>query len=225
MKKFIMASMLVAASAFGASAQSVFNNPDNKAYLGIRVAGDITCPGKVSYEGVSSKWFKNGGGIEFGAIYNIPVVANFYVEPGLKLFYDKYSLDDILIADDDDYSGLNKFDWTLKKFGMRIPVMFGYHFDFTDDIKVSLFTGPELEVGFSARAKMSDYEGEVSGSAYGDEGFLKRVNVLWGIGAGVSYQNFYLGVNGGIGMVNMLSDSDGVKFHENRVSISLGYNF
>jgi len=31
-------------------------------------------------------------------------------------------------------------------------------------------------------------------------------------------------VSGGIGMLNMLSDSD-VKFHENRVTFSIGYNF
>lgn len=53
---------------------------------------------------------------------------------------------------------------------------------------------------------------------------MNRVNLLWGIGAGITYQHFYFGVNGGIGMLNMMDVPD-VKFHENRVTFSLGYNF
>ena len=44
------------------------------------------------------------------------------------------------------------------------------------------------------------------------------------IGAGISYKHLYFGVNGGIGMLNMV-DEPGVKFHENRVTFSIGYNF
>lgn len=206
-----------------ASAQSsIFNNPDNKAYFGIRVGGDITCPGEVTSDNVGLDVYKNGGGIEFGGIYNVPVVANFYVEPGLKLYYDTYSMKkDLLdlIEDDIIFDG-----FTVKKFGMRVPVMAGYHFDFTDDIKVSVFTGPELEVGFSAKGHIKAKNFDSSESLYGDDGGMNRVNLLWNFGAGVSYQHFYFGVNGGIGMLNMYSDSD-AKFHENRVTFSLGYNF
>ena len=53
---------------------------------------------------------------------------------------------------------------------------------------------------------------------------MKRVDVLWGIGAGVTYQKFYVGVSGSLGMCNMMDESD-TKFHENRVSFTLGYNF
>ena len=61
-------------------------------------------------------------------------------------------------------------------------------------------------------------------ATYGDEGGMKRVDVLWGIGAGVTYQKFYVGVSGSLGMCNMMDESD-TKFHENRVSFTLGYNF
>ncbi len=107
---------------------------------------------------------------------------------------------------------------------MRIPVVAGYHFDFTKDIKVSLFTGPELEIGFSAKEKIKGHNIEMSESVYGEDGGMNRVNLLWGIGAGISYQHLYFGINGGIGMLNMMSDSD-AKFHENYVAFSIGYNF
>lgn len=205
-----------------AAQSSIFNNPANKAYFGIRVGGDITCPGKISEDHVGLDVFKNGGGVEFGGIYNVPVVANFYIEPGLKLFYDTYSVKDDWL--DMVGEGSVMTSNSIRKFGMRIPVMAGYHFDFTEDIKVSVFTGPELEIGFVAKEHVKINNVESSESVYGDDGGMNRVNVLWGFGAGVSYRQMYFGVNGSVGMANMISDSD-AKFHENRVTLSLGYNF
>lgn len=193
----------------------IFNNPFNMPYWGIRVGGDITCPGKISEDFVGVKLFRNGGGAEFGGIYNYPVVANFYLEPGLKLYYDTYSMNDDILG------ALHSKSAVFKKIGVRVPVMAGYHFDFTDNIKVSVFTGPELEFGISAKEYI---DGEMSGNLYGDYGDMNRVNLLWCVGAGVAYKNFYFGLNGGIGMLNMLKDSD-AKFHENRVTFSIGYNF
>lgn len=201
---------------------TILNNPDNTAYFGIRVGGEITCPGNVSAENLGVSAFKNGGGIEFGGIYNIPVVANFFVEPGVKLFYNTYSLKDEWIEAMQDDIILESL--SIKKFGMRIPVMAGYHFDFTDDVKVSLFTGPEFEIGFSAKETIKGHNIEQSHNIYGEDGGMKRFDLLWGLGAGISYQHFYFSVGGNLGMVNMLSDSDAT-FHENRVTFSLGYNF
>lgn len=221
MKKLFISMIAALAITGSATAQdTVLNNPDNRAYFGIRVAGEVTCPGEVSEDGIGVGIFKNGGGIEFGGIYNIPIVANFYVEPGLKLYYNTYSLKDKYFdLVDGDITGCS-----VRKFGMRIPVMAGYHFDFTPEIKVHIFTGPELEIGFSAKEKLSGRNIDVSGDLYSDEGGMKRVDVLWGIGAGVTYQKLYFGVSGSLGMCNMMDESD-TKFHENRVSFTLGYNF
>ena len=223
MKKYIISlSLAVLTCATALSQNTIVNNPDNKAYFGIRVGGEVTCPGKTTEGNVGLNIFKNGGGVEFGGIYNIPVVANFYIEPGLKLFYNTYSMKDEFVNALQDDIILNSA--SINKFGMRIPVMAGYHFDFTDDIKVSVFTGPELEVGFSAKACIKGRNIETSESVYGEDGGMHRVNLLWGFGAGISYQHLYFGVSGGIGMLNMLDDPY-LKFHENRVTFSLGYNF
>lgn len=223
MRKFFVTAVLVVLACASVMAQSaIVNNPDNKAYFGVRVGGEVTCPGDISAENVGLSVFKNGGGVELGGIYNVPVVANFYIEPGLKFYYNTYSLKADFMEDFQNDITFNSV--SFKKFGMRIPVMAGYHFDFTNDIKVSVFTGPELEVGFSAKEYVKGHNIDVSESVYGDDGGMNRVNLLWGFGAGISYQHFYFGVNGGIGMLNMLSDSD-AKFHENRVTFSVGYNF
>lgn len=223
MKKIFLAMMIALSAGLTAVAENtIVNNPDNKAYFGIRVGGEVTCPGDISTDNVGISVFKNGGGIEFGGIYNIPVVANFYIEPGLKFFYNTYSLKSEYVKALQDDIIFNSV--SFKKFGMRIPVMAGYHFDFTSDIKLSVFTGPELEIGFMAKEYIKGHNIEMSESIYGDDGGMNRVNLLWGIGAGISYRQFYFGLNGGIGMLNMIDDSD-VKFHENRVTFSVGYNF
>ncbi len=210
-------------AALSVTAQNnIFNNPDNKAYFGIRVGGEITCPGKITAGSVGLDAYKNGGGIEFGGIYNIPVVANFYVEPGLKLYYNSYALKDIMIEALDPTGIIESA--STRKFGMRIPVMAGYHFDFSKDLRVSVFTGPEFEVGFTAKEHIKGLDASESYSIYGDDGGMKRFDMLWGFGAGVTYQHLYFGVSGGIGLINMLSDSD-ASFHENRVTFSVGYNF
>lgn len=201
----------------------VFNNPDNEAYFGIRIGGDVTCPGKVTAGNIGINAFNNGGGFEFGSIYNIPVAANFYIEPGLKFYYDIYSVNDDFIGEIEGGSAIDNA--SIHKFGMRIPVMAGYHFDFTDDVKVSIFTGPELEVGFSAKEHVRIGSVSASESLYGEDGGMSRVNLLWGVGAGISYRKIYFGINGAIGMLNMYKDMSPAKFHENRVTFSLGYNF
>lgn len=93
MKNFLVSTVLIVLSCVSVMAQNtIVDNPDNKAYFGIRVGGEITCPGNISRDNVEVSVFKNGGGMELGGIYNVPVVANFYIEPGIKFYYNAYSL-------------------------------------------------------------------------------------------------------------------------------------
>ena len=49
MKKILISAMLIVMGCFSMAAQnSIVNNPDNKAYFGIRVGGNLTCPGKLT---------------------------------------------------------------------------------------------------------------------------------------------------------------------------------
>lgn len=223
MKKFILSVAISLMAIMPSLAQnSIFNNPDNKAYFGVRIGGEVTCPGNVSANHIGLDVFKSGGGIELGGIYNVPVVANFYVEPGVKFYYNTFSVKNDFVVDLQDDIIFNSV--SFKKYGMRIPVMAGYHFDFTNDIKVSAFTGPELEIGFSAKEYIKGHNIEMSESVYGEDGGMNRVDLLWGLGAGVTYKQYYFGVSGSLGMLNMFNDSDAT-FHENRVTFSVGFNF
>lgn len=197
--------------------ETLLNNPDNHGYWGVRASLDISCPGDMKIMGIGVDAFKNGAGFSIGGIYNAPIVANFYIEPGLNLYYNTYSLSK-LFKDEIKTSSAS-----IRKFGMRIPVMAGYHFDFTPDAKVSVFTGPELEIGFTAKGHTKIGNTSTSESLYTDDG-MNRVDCLWRLGAGVTFGNYYGSVSGAFGLANMF-DIDDVSLHENLVSITLGYNF
>ena len=100
MKKTILLALALLAGATSLSAASpVVNNPDNKPYLGVRVSAEASIPGNLSYSNVKTNNFDPGAGVSVGAVYNIPIVANFTVEPGLELYYNttKFNTEDPIL--------------------------------------------------------------------------------------------------------------------------------
>lgn len=237
MKHFISSLLILCAALVpsAAKAQDILtNNPDNAPYFGIRAGLDIACPGDISVGNVGLDFFKNGAGFNVGGIYNLPVIANFYVEPGVSLFYNTYGVKKEFfdIINDTDFNGDGYADnignlrsMSVRKFGMRIPVMAGYHFDFTPDLRLHVFTGPELEIGIKSKlhAKIDRFDATMG--SYGNDGFLKRVDCSWDFGVGLQYSCYYVNLTGAIGMCNMINKIPGATYHENRVSLNLGYNF
>lgn len=234
MKKIMLAALAVVALYGTAKAQSVsLNSGDNKPYFGVRVSGNIICPQDVdvdvNYNGgpnINGKfdWFKVGGGLEVGAIYNIPIFMNLYVEPGLSLFYNSYGTKkEFYKAIDGDAKGLS-----FRKFGFRIPVLVGYHFDFSGDLNVSVFTGPEMEVGLYGQNCWNYKHSQLREDLYVDEDenvfAQNRFNMYWNFGVGVNWKKYYFGVKGGVGMCDMFKSS-AMKLRENRVALTVGYNF
>jgi len=224
MKKIIL-SAIVALFTLSAGAQSsILNNPSNKGYFGIRASLDVACPTNIKTGPVSIEAFNTGVGFSVGGIYNTPLVANLYFEPGFSLYYNTYGVKSDVV-NIPDYNG--KIDCSIRKFGMRIPLNVGYHFDFTDNLNVFVYTGPMFELGFVGRlhasAKQSGVSASDSESIYGDGG-MPRTDLLWNFGAGVNFNRFTVGVGGSVGMLNMSGDDD-LKYRENLVQLTVGYNF
>lgn len=237
MKKLL--SLAVAAlCALSASAQSyLLDNPSNHVYFGVRGSYHLSLPGKVKAQAGNSetktKVFGKGSGFTIGGICNIPLVANLYLEPGVTLAYTTESFKNKMDMFPAFFAKEMKHS-SARKFSFEVPVQIGYHFDFTPDISLAVSTGPVLKVGL-----VNDYylttenlpgAGVIhkSGSLYGEDGILHRVDCAWRVGVGFNiHENYYVGVSGDIGLCNMLQDfNDGtVKMHENAFQVSLGYNF
>lgn len=222
MKKLVL-SLIACIICISMNAQStVLNNPDNKAHFGVRVGAGLVCPSDVTSDGIGVSMFKTGLMTEIGAVYNFPVVANFYIEPGLMLNYYKYSLKDKFLEAFEE-SSVNSC--TVNKFALSIPVMAGYRFDFAPDTRLYVFTGPEFSVGLSGKEKIKAKGIKVSENLYSENGGMNRFNMMWTFGAGIDFgSNFYFDLRGNIGMLNVLDNSD-IKLRESLVTLRVGWNF
>ncbi len=207
------------AAAFTVSAQNsdytLYNNPDNAPYFGARLGVDIT-----STSG-NNDVYNNGAGFTLGAVYNIPLWQNLYFEPGLSLFYDTFGME--IVAGYDEY-GPYMINGSIRNFGFRIPMQFGYFFDFTDDVRIAPFTGPQLNVNLTAKEHWNDAKDPLKDQSIFGEGGFKRLDLQWVIGVGVTYQKYYVSLSGGIGMTKARSLKYD-NFRRNNINISIGYNF
>lgn len=221
MKKLII-SMLALGAAISSSAQAdLLDNPDNHAYFGARLSLDI------SSTAGGNNYYSNGAGFSVGAVYNIPLYMNLYFEPGLSIFYDTFGTEALANAPDGTPAGT--IDGSIRNFGFRIPLVAGYHFDFTDDMQFSVFTGPQINLNLMAKEHIFGK----SNSIFGDQGF-KHADLQWAIGVGLSWQKYYISMSGGLGMTKArdwsIRDNNGSilyedSFRRNNFSIAIGYNF
>ncbi len=233
-KTILLATVLMAGAATTAFAASpMVDNPNNKAYLGLRLSAEGVVPGNVNYGNISEKIFDSGAGVSIGAVYNQPIVANFTIEPGLELYYNTTKIN----LNDDFMQNAHWKSHSTRSFGMRVPVMLGYHFDFSKNFSLNVATGPVLKVGFSddyyltTETRFATYSDEayrthLSGSLYKD--VFNRVDCAWRISVGANFlQHYYVGLSGDLGMVNQIKkDNNGaITMKSNLFQFTLGYNF
>ncbi len=221
MKKFFLP-LLCLLAALTASAQN-----DDQPRLGVRLSWDLNSP-SASYPN-GAKVYGNGSGFSIDSYYDIPLHKAFYFEPGLSFFYNTIGMPDVVITDDSDLR-TTLTDGSLRNVGFRIPMVAGYRFDFTDDIAISAFTGPQLNVGLSMKNHLnipSGYETNYKNNTqlYG-HGF-HRLDMQWLFGVRFHYQNNFIAeLSGGPGMTDLLGKEYG-KLHlrRNIFTISVGYVF
>lgn len=207
-----------------ASAEEImFDNPANRSYWGVRVGLDVTVPGAETLDlpsmpKISVDPYKPGAGVSVGAIYNVKLVANLYLEPGVMLYYNTVGG-----STETGYPG-ESLDVSLRELGLRVPVNVGYHVDF-DAFSIKLFTGPELRYGLHGTSRYSSDKGgsmqEHSESLYND---LERSSVSWQIGCGLAVGSIDITLSGAIN-INNLSNNDYISWRCNRFTVGVGYNF
>ncbi|MCM1292277.1 MAG: outer membrane beta-barrel protein [Bacteroides sp.] len=234
MKKCAIALLLAASSVVG-YAQDFFDNPDNKAFFGVRASYELAVPGDfTSGDGVGKlDALDNGSGFNVGAVYNMPVWKNLFVETGLSIYYNTYSLNRTVA--NEIFPVANEFSFksaSVRQWGFRLPIHAGYNFDFTPDIRVGVFTGPELNVSFKGNTHAGVDEFNISGPAFGDNGYLNRADIKWRIGASATFMDhYYVAISGAVGMCDMARDLKvagekiNLKMRSNVFDITFGYNF
>ena len=216
--------VLLTACSLNAMAQ---NSSDDKVIWGIKGAVDINVPGKWHVNDVSQKMFRHGLGGTLGAVCNIYLGHDFYLEPGVSIFYDTYSYSDFIVITD-RIEGNIDFDARIHKIGIRVPVVVGYTFDVLEMFNLNLFTGPELSYAFSGGID-DKYKNLISAEdlslfePFGDFGLHRRVDCAWKIGMGIPTEYATITIEGVIGMTDIYKGDWSMK--ENRVTIGLTHYF
>ncbi len=244
LKNIAIAAVAAAAPAAVSAASLAVDNPDNHAYLGVRAAVDVSSAAN------GGAYYSSKAGFSVGGIYNLPIVANFYFEPGLSLFYDTFGTmhfqsEEIMPTPDtgaitggtaepvEPEEVLYKVDGSMRNLGFRVPLKFGYHFDFAEDLKVHVFTGPQVNLSLMARYHQGAYitpsghrVASHSESIFGTGGF-KHVDFQWNFGAGLQYGDYYVAVEGSLGITRMKDAADYLvrDLRRDLFTITLGYNF
>ena len=177
--------------------------------------------------------YKAKAGFHLGVLADIPVpmaVDGFSVQSGL--FYTmrgaKYK------KSEDEYKVTDK----IASHYFQIPVYWSYKYDF-GSVAVSAFTGPYIAVGLGGKFKWKeegeDYDGEsyeesekydLFGKDKDDSWNWKRFDFGWSLGAGVTFDRIYVGLQYDFGFINMARE-DYEDYHpKNRnFSLSVGYSF
>jgi len=221
MKRLILAAIL-ACVALGALAQ---DEEDGFNGWGVRVGFDLNIPGKWNFDsGNSVEMFKSGVGFTAGMVYNLPIVSNLYFEPGLSFFYDTYAYKDFIIQGENGQP--DEYDPSVRKFGFRMPLMFGYRFNIFNGFNFAVYTGPELSYALSGKIGVKNQElldEFFDNGLFGKNGGFRRFDCGWKVGIGFPIGRWFCGVEGYFGLLDLHKNSP--KFHENRVSVSIGYDF
>ncbi|MDE6528975.1 MAG: PorT family protein [Muribaculaceae bacterium] len=242
----VAAAIMIGVGGSRAATTYLFDNPENRTYLGVRVGLDISSAAN------GGGYYSNMAGFSAGAVYNIPLWRNLYFEPGLSVFYNPFGTNSwssyqvsvpviengapVIGADGNPVTMESEvryqIDGSIRNFGFRMPLIVGYHFDFTEDVKVHVYTGPQLNLSLLARyhresvAVPEAVAPAESFSLFGTNGF-KHFDLQWNFGVGLSYQTYYVGLSGSWGITDMKSGTALLPrdLHRNLFSITLGYNF
>jgi hypothetical protein len=235
-KSVVLAVAAVCSIGAQAAESYLFDNPENKTYFGARVSLDIS---SAANGGAN---YSNDAGFSAGVVYNIPVVMNFFFEPGVSMFYNTFgtsSWHDLVRTSIDETTGMEietvnqyQIDGSIRNFGFRIPMNMGFHFDFAEDVNVSVFTGPQFNYSVTARYYQNAVrvtgaeQNAMNCSLFGTQGF-NHFDLQWNFGAGLTYQEYYLGLSGSVGVTKMKNATNTLPrdLRRNIFAITLGYNF
>lgn len=189
----------------------------NSTLWGVRAAVDYNFPSKWHYDGGSVKMYSPGYGFTLGGVCNLYLGKGFYLEPGVSFFYDTYSFHDLVISDEP--GGQLAVSPGLYKLGVRVPVVAGYTFDFSDQFSMCAYTGPEFSYAFGGKVKYDKNYSGISDELFGE--FQRRADVAWKVGIGFPYKSFMVSVDVALGITDNLKSK--MRAHDNRLSVAFTY--
>lgn len=233
MKKFLVAA-IAAICALGASAQRASDSTsfslwdsetaDQKIVIGIRAGLNISnMSANIDNEDPD---LDSKAGFRAGVSVDFPIVNSFYINSGL--FYTTRGCKSEYY-DDEESEKL-----TLNAGYIELPVYASYRLNLAPESQIQVNFGPYFAYGVNGKAKTEyTYRGETESEKAdlfgigGEKCGFKRFDCGLGIGAGYTFQKFYIGFEYQFGLVNIVDKKmwEEDKIKNKNFNISIGYNF
>lgn len=198
---------------------------DNNVLWGIKANVDAELPGNFKGEHNSEKLFYPGAGFSIGMVSNVYLGKNFYFEPGISFYYSNYKYDLVIMQENENVNNPK-----IIKYGLELPLTFGYEFNFSEKFEMCLFTGPQLRyaLGGDVDIRQKDVKEEYGALLLWDS--YKRFDCSWKIGVGFPINRLMLSIEADLGLINLYKTSEltgksNMSFRENRVGVGLTYYF
>ena len=163
----------------------------------------------------------NANGAFAGLSFNLPIVGNFAIAPGV--YYSVISAKEM--------GRLGTIFTASGKFtehSINVPLYLNYGMDLARDTNVFIYAGPTAQYGLASTTKLSASIAGVSGSTTEnnyDDADYNRFNVYLGGGLGFEVNHILITVGYDYGMINLIKGDNAPKSHRSNIKIGVGFAF
>lgn len=212
MKKILL-SLACIASVFTMSAQrasdsetSFFDNskPEKTVHLGVRAGLNVS-----SFTGDLGKGLDSKCGFVGGISADFALMESFYINSGVF-----FSMQGSKFEEDD-------YEFTMDPMYIKIPVMASYRYNFNENLQWQLNFGPYFAYGVGGKFKEEEYGDKSESDFFGDDKG-KSFDMGLGIGTGLTFSKFFVGIEYDFGMCDVVKHVDG---KNSNFQVAVGYNF
>lgn len=210
------------------------SNGDHKISFGVRAGMNISSMGGDFKKTFSESTDLNSKvGFNIGAIVDIPVWKELYVQPGL-FFTTKGAKSKFAESNEEDGETFKYEEkGTFNAMYLEIPILLSYRFNLNENIKWHINFGPYIALGIGGKAKFENTENEEKEEAdfFGkseDSFGFNRFDAGLSFGTGLSFKHYYIGLQYELGLTNAANKDywgEKTSIKMNNLAISLGYNF
>jgi hypothetical protein len=166
--------------------------------------------------------YDNTIGFHVGAIVDIGISEFFYIQPGFFFsvkgaeLYEKY--------------GSESYETVFNPYYFEIPLLISAKIAIDESLALRINAGPYIGMTLTGTVEEKYENSEYPQDNYSDSGntFKRMLFDVYDfglvLGGGIEFQNFYLGMNYGIGLLNVVTYSV-IEHYSRCLGITLGYNF
>ncbi len=223
MKRLAIAGMALIACVSAANAQraesvstSFFSTERSDQPITIGIRGGVNfAKVKAQADNVSVS-ADNIIGYNVGLSVDFPLLQSLYLQSGLYWTAKGYT-----------YKEEGESDTKYHANYLEIPVYASYRYNFTETTQLQVNFGPYIAYGINGKVTNKDW-GDEEGKFFGDgdDGAnYNRFDAGLGVGVGMTFNKFYVGLDYKFGLTNMVKDAEDYSEKSRNLSISVGYNF